>query len=51
MVLLTVLEYSYEIENDIEEMREKDYSEEEILNCMRELKDALKYKIKELGGD
>ena len=50
MVLLTVMEYSYEIENDIEEMREKDYSEEEILDCMRELRDVLDDKIETLGG-
>ena len=50
MVLLTVMEYPYEIENDIEEMKEKDYSEEEILDCMRELRDALDDKIETLRG-
>lgn len=50
MVLLTVLEYSYEIERDIENMREQGYSEEVILECMNELKDALEYQIKELEG-
>lgn len=50
MVLLTVLEYQYEIERDIENMREQGYSEEVILDCMNDLKEALECKIEELGG-
>lgn len=48
MVLLTVTEYRFEIENDVQEMREKGYTNSQIVDFMYELKQELERKIKEL---
>lgn len=50
MVLLTVDEYPYEIEKDIEKMKEEGFSTDEIIGCMEDLQRALEDKINELDN-